>query len=472
MATMITDECINCGACEPECPNTAIYQGGVEYDWLGAKHAAVANETFYIVPEKCTECVGFYDHEACAAVCPVDCCVPNPQIVESEAVLLQRAREIHPDKTFGDDAPSRFKGGEAAPSAPAPAAAPAAATAAAPAAAPAAKAAPVAAAPVPRGKVEKKTAAPLMKPAERTIPYGGQLPMSYEEALSLASPGDSKAVPAPSRLLVTLAQPMLGALPAPTKARLEAAIDNKGVFTSAGATGLNILAHVVLYPLAFLAFAVLVLGHSIYSADVKRWFFWGLALAVAEAVIRLREAMIFARPLSETVMRGHPAGLLLVPLVAPLIRREGDESDSGGAAVEGYYATSGSFDDKKERERRYGEVFTLEERADAYLLHMELPRRIPPSGVKEELGLGDEMPDYDLDLALHAGRFEVHGKVVDPRLRTVAASAPAFPADFTTRIPIEEPCIGFAFRRANKNLDVVILKQTAAHRIASPANAA
>ena len=109
MATMITDECINCGACEPECPNTAIYQGGVEYEWQGGNHAALTNEFFYIVPEKCTECVGFYDHEACAAVCPDDCCVPNPTIVEAESLLLQRAREIHPDKTFADDAPSRFK---------------------------------------------------------------------------------------------------------------------------------------------------------------------------------------------------------------------------------------------------------------------------------------------------------------------------------------------------------------------------
>jgi ferredoxin len=473
MATMITDECINCGACEPECPNTAIYQGGVEYEWQGGNHAALTNEFFYIVPEKCTECVGFYDHEACAAVCPVDCCVPNPNIVEAESLLLQRAREIHPDKTFADDAPSRFKQDGAA-------AAPAAAAAATAAPSPAAKpAAPVAAAPVAPvapvarlGKVEKKTSAPLMRPTERTIPYGGQLPISFEEALAIAVPGDSKTVAGPGRLLLSLAQPMLGALPAATKARLEAAVDNKSVFTSAGATGLNILAHLVLYPLIALAFAVFLRGHSLYSAEVKRWFFWGLAFAVLEAVVRLREAVIFARPLSETVLRGNLAGPLLIPLVGPLLKAGAGESDTGSVAFEGYYATSGSFDDKKERERRYGEVFTLQERPDAYVLHMELPRRIPPSGVKEELGLGDEMPDYALDLALHAGRFEVHGKVVDPRLRTVAASAPAFPADFTTRIPLETPCIGFTYRQAKKDLDVVILKQSAAQRMASPANAA
>ncbi len=149
MATVITSECINCGACEPECPNTAIYQGGVEWDLNGAKHAAISAEIFYIVPEKCTECVGFFDHEACAAVCPVDCCVPDPAIPETESVLLERARVLHPDKTFANDAPSRFKkegGGAAAVSAPAPApAAPMAAAAPVPAAAPA----PAAVAPAP-----------------------------------------------------------------------------------------------------------------------------------------------------------------------------------------------------------------------------------------------------------------------------------------------------------------------------------
>ena len=150
MATMITSECINCGACEPECPNTAIYQGGVEWDSNGVKHPALADGIFYIVPEKCTECVGFYDHEACAAVCPVDCCVPNPEIVESEAVLIARAQQLHPETTFGGDFPSRFrKEGAAVPvTAPAAGEAPAAAAPkAAPAAAPQAAPEPVAAAP-------------------------------------------------------------------------------------------------------------------------------------------------------------------------------------------------------------------------------------------------------------------------------------------------------------------------------------
>ena len=130
MATMITEECINCGACEPECPNEAITQ----------------NDDIYVIdPVLCTECVGFHDYEACAAVCPVDCCVTDPNNVETEEVLIGRARVIHADTDFGDSFESRFRegGGGGAP-APAETGADAAAQ---PAGAPAAAATPAAAAP-------------------------------------------------------------------------------------------------------------------------------------------------------------------------------------------------------------------------------------------------------------------------------------------------------------------------------------
>jgi hypothetical protein len=106
-------------------------------------HPPISNDIFYIVPEKCTECVGFYDHEACAAVCPVDCCVPDPERPESHEQLLARARTLHPGEAIPDDAPSRFKKEGAGVPAGEPPAAPVAA-APTPAAPPVAPAAPVA----------------------------------------------------------------------------------------------------------------------------------------------------------------------------------------------------------------------------------------------------------------------------------------------------------------------------------------
>lgn len=79
MAYMITEECINCGACEPECPNEAIYAG---------------DEIYEIDPDKCTECVGHYDESQCAAVCPVDCCVPDPDHKESKEELEAKFKRL------------------------------------------------------------------------------------------------------------------------------------------------------------------------------------------------------------------------------------------------------------------------------------------------------------------------------------------------------------------------------------------
>ena len=114
MAIIITDECINCGACEPECPNNAIYEGGIEWrfaegtnikgdfilhDGRAANadtvHAPVSDDYYFIVPDKCTECVGFHEEPQCAAVCPVDCCVPDPDHVESNAMLLTKKALMH-----------------------------------------------------------------------------------------------------------------------------------------------------------------------------------------------------------------------------------------------------------------------------------------------------------------------------------------------------------------------------------------
>lgn len=90
MAVMITDECIACNACEPECPNNAIYDAGVKWDLAGEEHDALNDEHTYIVPEKCTECVGFYDEPQCIEACPTEAIVMDPDRVESKEDLMKK----------------------------------------------------------------------------------------------------------------------------------------------------------------------------------------------------------------------------------------------------------------------------------------------------------------------------------------------------------------------------------------------
>ncbi len=84
MALKITDECINCDVCEPECPNGAIYQGV---------------EIYEINPAKCTECVGHFSRPQCQEVCPVDCIPLDPEIVETREQLQAKFISLVQTKT-------------------------------------------------------------------------------------------------------------------------------------------------------------------------------------------------------------------------------------------------------------------------------------------------------------------------------------------------------------------------------------
>lgn len=79
MALIITDQCINCDVCEPECPNEAIYMGP---------------EIYEIDPNKCTECVGHFDEPQCMQVCPVSCIPVNPDFVEDRETLWEKYRRL------------------------------------------------------------------------------------------------------------------------------------------------------------------------------------------------------------------------------------------------------------------------------------------------------------------------------------------------------------------------------------------
>lgn len=100
MALMINEECINCDACKPECPNEAIFEPGEDYHLEGETRSALSADFYYIVPDLCTECKGFHDEEQCASVCPVEACVPDDENEETEEELLEKARKIHPDQDF------------------------------------------------------------------------------------------------------------------------------------------------------------------------------------------------------------------------------------------------------------------------------------------------------------------------------------------------------------------------------------
>ena len=99
MALFITDECINCDVCEPECPNDAISMGP---------------EIYVIDPSKCTECVGHFDEPQCQQVCPVECIPRDPQHVESADELLVKYRKLQAAKaatTDGGESESQTKSG-------------------------------------------------------------------------------------------------------------------------------------------------------------------------------------------------------------------------------------------------------------------------------------------------------------------------------------------------------------------------
>jgi ferredoxin len=83
MARLITQECIACGLCEPECPNDAIS----------------LEDSLYVVDSwLCTECIGFFETPQCGTVCPVDCIEDDQTVRETEAELWEKAKSLHPEK--------------------------------------------------------------------------------------------------------------------------------------------------------------------------------------------------------------------------------------------------------------------------------------------------------------------------------------------------------------------------------------
>ena len=455
MATIITSECINCGACEPECPNNAISQG---------------DPIYVIDPLLCTECVGFHDFEACAAVCPVDCCVTDPNNIESEEVLIARAKALHPETSFGNDFQSRFRKANGTPVAAAvdapekSAVLPSAPVAAvAPATVPPVKpsAPPPVAAPKPAvvsANVVKSSpqAAPAAKNGVKPKKvFPNELPNDFDE-LVMQFRGGGK-LSRLNRLLIGLSQPVLGALPHKTKKTLGSVIQNPVVFSAAGSTGLNILLNAVLYPIVLMVLASVVNGPAVlFSQSINIFVFIGIILALIEGIYRLRDGIFHAKPSEEMNLPASMYGMPLALLLQPLLSKQTGMVRNLPIPVDGFY--SRGFDEKLERERRYGNVYTVEDRGGALLLQLEFPRSLPDIGVADRLKISDEMPDYDYDLALKNGQFIVRGRCSDERVRKISSSVGAFPPEFTTVIPLQDRIVGFAHKFEHKLLEVLLLK--------------
>jgi len=244
-------------------------------------------------------------------------------------------------------------------------------------------------------------------------------------------------------------------LPHPTKKVLEVAAGPLSWFSAQMSTALNVVLDFLLYPLLFYVVG-LWSGLQPFTEADKSWIVFGVLLAAIETVFRLRDGIFRQIPANEMRFRaslyGLPLGFVAHPLVARLTR----SSTSGQVPVDGFYGKE--FEAKRERERRYGEVYFVEEFDRGYYVRLELPRKIPPSAAREELSMGDAMPDYDLRVSVDRDMVTIRGSVVDPELRAVCGISPAFPADFRTRIPLPGPLDGFRQSYRDKILELAVLK--------------
>jgi hypothetical protein len=191
------------------------------------------------------------------------------------------------------------------------------------------------------------------------------------------------------------------------------------------------------------------------------YIFIGILLAVAEGVYRLKDGIFRVKPAEEMTFPASVYGVALGIVLQPVLERQTGMIRDVPIPVDGFY--SKGFVEKLERERRYGNVYTVEDRGGAFLLQMEFPRWVPDIGLPIRSQLPDEMPDYDYDLALKNGQFIVKGKLTDERIRKISSSVGAFPPEFTTVIPLQERVLGFAHHFANKLLQVFLLKDKGSH---------
>jgi len=316
--------------------------------------------------------------------------------------------------------------------------------------------APVAAKPE-RTKASPQPSAQEPKTAKPEKHFPAELSVNFTE-LMLQCERQSPLTKFLPRVFVFFLQPLLGALPHQTKKDLEGAVQSRLFFSAEGATALNILANMILYPLICIVAAVALVGVDIaFSQKINIYVLVGVLLGFLEGFFRLREGIFHGQPAERGGFRAALYGAPLIYVLKPLIARHAGIVRGLPIPVDGFYEKG--FDEKMERERRYGNVYTVADWGNAYFLRVEFPRRVPDIGHPVRSDLPNEMPDYDYDLILKDGHFIVKGRCVDERVRKISSSVGAFPPEFTTVIPLQESIEGFSHRFENKILEVLLLKQ-------------
>lgn len=291
--------------------------------------------------------------------------------------------------------------------------------------------------------------------------FPGELDADFDSVLASVDASPSRIAPAPVQIAFRLGEPVLGAMPDGVKADLERAVGTTGGFSRVRSTALNMIFNLILYPALLTAFAVAVLGDRLFSQSTGGWIMLGVLIASGEAAWRLREGVIHAKPADELTYRGCWYGLALAPLGSILVRAGGaGRRTERKVAFDGFEGTM--HEDKTERDRRYGTVYTVAEYANAYLVRLEMPQMLPPSSLKRLWNLPDEMPDYDYNILLGDNVITISASVRGETIRRLSYVSSSFPADFTTRIEFGKPVGAFKHRMREKVLEVVVFKADAA----------
>ncbi len=288
--------------------------------------------------------------------------------------------------------------------------------------------------------------------------FAGELDADFGTVLASVDATPLHSAPAPVKLVFRLAEPILGAMSDRVKTDLESAVGSTSGFSRVRSTALNMILNLILYPAILIAFAVTVLGDQLFSQGTGGWIMLGLALAAGEAAWRLREGVFHSKPASELTYRGCWYGLALSPLGSILAKAGGaGRKTQRKVAFDGF--ESKMHDDKLERDRRYGTVYTVAEYANAYLVRLEMPRLLPQSSLKRLWNLPDKMPDYDYNMMLTDSVLDINASVRGEALRKLSYISSSFPADFATRIEFGKPVAGFKHRMRDKILEVIVLKE-------------